>query len=120
MQLAEGAAAARQREISRLLRQGGGQLELFPPGRQRGFNGRFGGVDQLAGGGLFLLGQGAELFMSAVKRPCAPTQAPLVCSKAARSGAAWSSASAVCFNGSISSSNGISGAEDTPPRPPNK
>src|ERR1051326_886668 len=40
--------------------------------------------------------------MSAVKRPCAPIQLPLAWSSAARSGAAWKSASADCLSGSIS------------------
>src|SRR5450432_687248 len=46
-------------------------------------------------------------FISAVNLPFGPIHAPLVCSKAARSGAARSSASAVCFNGSMSSRNAI-------------
>ena len=44
-------------------------------------------------------------FISAVNLPFGPIHAPLVCSSAARSGAAFNSASAVCFSGSISSRN---------------
>ena len=51
-------------------------------------------------------------FISAVNLPFGPIHAPLVCSSAARSGAALSSASAVCFNGSMSSRSGIKVGND--------
>ena len=56
------AAAAGQGEIGRLLGQGGFEFELAAALGQRGFQLDLGGVDGLAGGGLLLLGQRAELL----------------------------------------------------------
>ena len=62
MQFAERAAASGQGEIGRLLRQRGFEFQFLAARRQRGFQFDFGGVDEFAGGGLFLLGERAELF----------------------------------------------------------
>ena len=62
MQFAERAAASGQREIGRLFRQRGFELQFLAARGERGFEFLFGGVDELAGGGLFLFRERAELF----------------------------------------------------------
>ena len=62
MQFAERAAASGQREIRRLFRQRGLQFQFLAARRERGFEFHLGGVDEFAGGGLFFLGERAELF----------------------------------------------------------
>ena len=62
MQFAERAAASGQCEIGRLFGQRGFQIQLFTARDERGFKFDLGGVDEFAGGGLFFLGECAELF----------------------------------------------------------
>ena len=56
MEFAERAAAAGQGEISWLLGQRGFEFEFGAAFGERGFEFNLGGVDEFAGGGLFLLG----------------------------------------------------------------
>ena len=62
MQFAERAAASGQREISWLFRQRGFQFQFLAARHERGFEFDLGGVDEFACGGLFFLGERAELF----------------------------------------------------------
>ncbi len=62
MKFAERPAAARQREIRGLSRQGGGEFQLFAAGGESGLDLDLGEIDELSRGGLFLFGQRAELL----------------------------------------------------------
>ena len=105
MELAEGAAAAREREIGGFFGRGGRKFQFAVALGQGGFEFDLGGVDGLAGGGLFFFGQGAELFHQRGEFAVGARKFTRACSRAAKSGAARNSASAACFNGSIWSMN---------------
>jgi hypothetical protein len=75
---------------------------------ERGFEFHLGGVDEFAGGGLFLLRQRAELFHQRGELAVRPDPRALGLFERGEVGAAFSSASAVCFSGSISFSKDIS------------
>ena len=62
MEFAERAAASGQGEIGRFLGQRGLEFEFGAAFGERGFEFDLGGVDEFAGGGLFLLRERAELF----------------------------------------------------------
>ena len=62
MEFAQGAAAAGQREIGRFGGERGLKFQFGAAFRERGFEFGLRHIDELAGGGFFLLGQRTELF----------------------------------------------------------